>query len=186
MERVGQEAEGGGRTLAVDHRFPLHPSPPARACIQQSQFRGTKTVSKLSSDLYFFCAFWLMKSETNIKPQEQVSMLSDSDGPPDGHVEPHIRDLALFMSDNTAFCLSSENLICPEKRIRACPGSSALAPWWYEGNSWSPAAGHPKPIKGVYHLMTREQPQDQEAIVREAHRLSFKGKKDVKSLTLRI
>lgn len=37
--------------------------------------------------------------------------------------------------------------------------------------------------RGPKHLGTLI---DQEAIVREAHRLSFKGKKDVKSLTLRI
>lgn len=57
---------------------PLHPSPPAGARAQQGQFRGRKTVSKLSSDLYFFRAFWLMKYETNIKPQQQMPVRQSS------------------------------------------------------------------------------------------------------------
>lgn len=78
VEWGGQAAEGGGRTLAMDHRSPLHPSPPAGAGVQQSQFRGRKTVSKLSSDLYSFRAFWLMKYETNSKPQQQMPVLQSS------------------------------------------------------------------------------------------------------------
>ena len=86
MERGRQEAEGGGRTLAMDPRSPLRPPPPVGARSEQSQFRGMKVVSKLSSDLYFFRAFWLMKYETNIKLQKQMPVLSDSASPPDEHV----------------------------------------------------------------------------------------------------
>lgn len=46
--------EGGGGTPAPDR--------PVWAGIQQSQFRGGKSVSKLPADLYFLRAFWLMKT----------------------------------------------------------------------------------------------------------------------------
>lgn len=46
--------------------------------------------------------------------------------------------------------------------------------------------GCPEPVKGVYHLMTRKQPQGQDDNFGEAHQLSSKGKRDVKLLLLKI
>ena len=54
--RKGRKEAAGPRL-----RTTLHPSS-SGARVQQSQFRGGKSVSKLSADLYFLRAFWLMKT----------------------------------------------------------------------------------------------------------------------------
>ena len=54
--RKGRKEVAGPRL-----RTALHPSP-SGARAQQSQFRGGKSVSNLSADLYFLRAFWLMKT----------------------------------------------------------------------------------------------------------------------------